>query len=572
MEQQAIQVDPTVLVQANKISSVEEFESHNDFDQNGQDKSSTKINKPNGINDNSEKKTCEVANSDINSYKPQFYIDVDYIQQSIENSKRYQYGMVIYFSLTSILCATSLYLTSFLLADPLFHCTNENGQLVGCNEKKFCELNANNQNDPSVRNLINFQYNSWIKEYDQICNYSYIRLLWQSGITLFAALSALLTGVLSDVYGRTKTQYVALISMLILAFLYSFIDNMAAKIAGFIIFGGIQGIHKAQFVYMISESSDSNCQIRQRSLTIYSTFFALGGILVSIISYQVTNANALYIICVVSSLLVIFPMIFLFGDTPKWLYSKGKFEEFFKTVSRISEANGNYHSPEQLKILSKIGENQMIPEPQKEKRCNICCNNIKKICQSKDLRYKVIVLFLMASCFYISYYGLTYNSGLMGAHSLQVNVMITCFVEACTFMILTFFVTFLKRRIGTICCIIAVLIGVLALFLVMFDSSDSKIRQWTETFIVGFFIKICLSVLSYIVYIYGSELFPSSFRGTASGLAQNLGKLMSVMSPLLIELCVGTLKIHPMIGLTVQFPFCLPLVFHMPETLKNLVE
>ena len=85
------------------------------------------------------------------------------------------------------------------------------------------------------------------------------------------------------------------------------------------------------------------------------------------------------------------PLIFLFGDTPKWLYSKGKYFQLFNTLSKISRVNGNYHNPEQMWIICKLHPDLAIPVHINEDKCNICCNNIKNICKTKDLRYNTTV-------------------------------------------------------------------------------------------------------------------------------------------------------------------------------------
>jgi len=81
-----------------------------------------------------------------------------------------------------------------------------------------------------------------------------------------------------------------------------------------------------------------------------------------------------------------------------------------------------------------------------------------------------------------------------------------------------------------------------------------------------------LTVLGFIIYIYGTEMYPTKFRGIGCGIAMNCGKGLSIFSPLIIDLFVNVFGINPTVGLAMICLIGAPMMIFMPETLNKKVE
>ena len=67
----------------------------------------------------------------------------------------------------------------------------------------------------------------------------------------FSAFAAIVMGIVSDRIGRINTMMYSLVTLLSGGLAMCFVNGLIAKIIGFVLFGGTQGILAAQCVYCI---------------------------------------------------------------------------------------------------------------------------------------------------------------------------------------------------------------------------------------------------------------------------------------------------------------------------------
>jgi len=162
--------------------------------------------------------------------------------------------------------------------------------------------------------------------------------------------------------------------------------------------------------------------------------------------------------------------------------------------------------------------------------------NFKLIFCSK-MCIRMIAYGLVGSSVYIIFFAVTYNSGKIGLPSLQLNVILLAGVEVVVYIACSFFIANLRRKCGGFVNFSVILFGT-ALCIVFFAvlSYDEKLRDLIIAILTCVFIKGGLSVQYVLVYSYGSELFPSTVRGTAVGLALTTAKVLGLLSSKLIKL------------------------------------
>ena len=108
-------------------------------------------------------------------------------------------------------------------------------------------------------------------------------------------------------------------------------------------------------------------------------------------------------------------------------------------------------------------------------------------------------------------------------------------------------------------CIMASLFGVSALVFLKKVFGDLEGENLFETLIVSIVIKGAVSIWYIILYAWGSEMFPSSIRGTAMGLSLVIGKMCGTLCQPLITFSENTLGVNAMVGCAITTIIPLPL-------------
>lgn len=140
---------------------------------------------------------------------------------------------------------------------------------------------------------------------------------------------------------------------------------------------------------------------------------------------------------------------------------------------------------------------------------------------------RMIAYGLVGSAVYIIFFGVTYNAGKIGLKQLQMNVILLAAVEVVIYIACTFFIAKMRRKCGGIMNFSIVALGAVlcAVFYAILNEDPSN-RDLAVTIITCVLIKGGLSVEYVLYYAYGSELFPSTVRGTAVGLALTTAKCL----------------------------------------------
>ena len=113
--------------------------------------------------------------------------------------------------------------------------------------------------------------------------------------------------------------------------------------------------------------------------------------------------------------------------------------------------------------------------------------------------------------------------------------------------------------------------GGMLLILIRGVMDNDQTRKWIETILVSIIVKGPLSIEYVILFTYGSELFPSTIRGTAVGIAFNAGKFMSLFCVPIMVYCKDIGQ-NGVVGCVLTALIALPFMFKMPETLRAKLE
>lgn len=96
----------------------------------------------------------------------------------------------------------------------------------------------------------------------------------------------------------------------------------------------------------------------------------------------------------------------------------------------------------------------------------------------------------------------------------------------------------------------------------------SQYSWCTDDLLTAFFclfMKFCNAFAFGLIYIYGSEVFPTVARGKCMGLGISFGRAVSTVAPFLNVFAVS-LNFNPMFFYGIGALICLPLLTMLPET------
>lgn len=287
----------------------------------------------------------------------------------------------------------------------------------------------------------------------------------------------------------------------------------------------MEGLLAFLFTYIINESLPSLCNLRSKAISIYFSIFALGGVILSCITFGVTNPDHLYIIIFTASLVSCIPLPFVIVAPPKQLHQRGMMTSFFVALFEISKRNKTNLTIRELQEKGDINEIDfevakiyMTKRLTFKEKMQLLKVNMVMIVKGGHL-FNTFGFFILGTATYIVYNAMGYSADDLGFSVTQVNVIILSVVEAGGYILCMFFGHKVKRRNIIILCSCIMILG--GLLTIVFKN---MIGGWehsalAQTLVSALLIKGGLSVLYVIMYSYGAELFPSSLRGICMGLS-----------------------------------------------------
>jgi len=241
------------------------------------------------------------------------------------------------------------------------------------------------------------------------------------------------------------------------------------------------------------------------------------------------------------SIVTFLPAPFLIYEPPKQLYKRGIVGNLFRTLLKIAKRNGKDVEMEDLQMKCHFEGFDFETDKLKfetqttfKEKLILAGINFRLIFCSK-MCIRMVAYGLVGASTYIIFFAVTYNSGKIGLPQLQQNVMLLAGVEALVYGGSTFFVPKLRRKCGSFMNFAIILLGAVLCVVLFAIIGDIKTRDLVIAVITCVLIKGGLSVQYVLLYTYGSELFPSTVRGTACGLALTLAKCLGLFSSSLIK-------------------------------------
>ncbi|XP_050669873.1 organic cation transporter protein-like isoform X1 [Leptidea sinapis] len=372
-----------------------------------------------------------------------------------------------------------------------------------------------------------------------------------------------LTGIISDKYGRRLALSIASTMNGIFGFIRSFSTSYTMLLVFEFLEAGLgAGAYSTAFVIAMELVGPKG---RVFGNTLINAVFVMGLMSLAALSWRLQSwRNLLRVIY--SPAILVLSYLWILNDSARWLLSKGRHNEAVAVLKKAAKMN-KVNLPEELLMPLHELDKLAVSDPDTDKFKEDANNEIPvkeesvflKVMKSSIIRKRVAVCsFLWMTCTFV-YYGLSINSVSL-AGSKYVNFILVAFVEIpANFVCLIVLEKFGRKRVLIIAYVLSACLCIGLSFL------PQGQKWWSLTLYLSG--KFSITVAYSSVYIYVSEVFPTSVRQSLLAVCSSLGRVGSTLAPL-TPLLAQYYDNLPSIFFGSMALAASVLVFSLPETIN----
>ncbi|KAG4070658.1 hypothetical protein HA402_013578 [Bradysia odoriphaga] len=368
-------------------------------------------------------------------------------------------------------------------------------------------------------------------------------------------------GILSDKFGRRTVYIYSLFAGAIAGTIKSFsVNYVMYAVFEFIDSSLVSGTYAIGFVLAMEMLGPSK---RVIGGILIACSYTIGEVLVGFIAMYALNFRLLVRIVYCPMILVLI-YFWLIPESVRWLWVNGKSKAVIDVVLKAADANKITLKDDTLQLIYSCGiEPRTSLEEQSARTAKTSDKRkeMKKVFRSRILLLRIAKCFLVwMTCAFV-YYGLSLNAVSLAGNKF-LNFMLVCAAE-----IPGYFITnLLSGRIGrkwtlSLSLFVCGLSCLGTQFIPMGESTLGKL----SFFFVG---KAAITVAFTVLYVFTSEMFPTSLRNSLVLICSTVGRIGSMSAPQtpLLAKYVPALPLLLFGGLAILSGFT---VLLFPETLNT---
>ncbi|XP_037642597.1 solute carrier family 22 member 13-like [Sebastes umbrosus] len=354
-----------------------------------------------------------------------------------------------------------------------------------------------------------------VTDFDLVCDRANLLEMARAMLMAGILLGCLLFGPFAESFGRKRATQIPVILMLIFTVTTGLCPNFYLYLASQFMVGIGYGGFRVNCVILVTEWIGT----AKRSLgtCVTQLFTAVGqcilaGVIYFIRDWRLAQPIAAAILAVVAIYIWFIP------ESARWLLDRGRTEEAKQLITKVAAIN-------KRTVPESLLESLLIVEKKTEKRGGIIV-----LMQSSVLRKYFFTIILAWFSLNVAFYSLSFNVGKFG-----LDVFLTQFMFGLTELPAHILCIWLLEAVGRkVSLMSTLLIGGFMCILILAVPKGNAVAVTTLATSGRFFSIWAGSVCN----VYVQELFPTSFRQTASGLGSIASRAGGLTSPLLNMLAV----------------------------------
>ncbi|CAL8399086.1 unnamed protein product [Boreogadus saida] len=353
-----------------------------------------------------------------------------------------------------------------------------------------------------------------VTEWDLVCADSWKVPFASSTLFMGFLIGSLISGQLSDRFGRKKVLFVSLAAQFVFVFLQSLSTSWILFCITFLFIGAAQiALYISAFV-LGTELLSKSMRVLFTTLGTF-LFYCIGYMLLPWLAYCFRDWRTL--LAVISSFsLAYIPLWWFISESPRWLISQGRVAEA-EFILRHAAKKNKVEAPEVIFKESGFGDGQKIKK-----------YTIIDVLKSRKLRLITLLCLTLWMSVNIGYFGLSLNTS-----NLSGDPYMNCFLSACTEVPAHVMSTLLLRN-----CPRRVLLSSFLVigggFLLLVQFIPESLHGLTLAMVLTG--KFGFTMAFSVVYIYTAELYPTVLRNIGIGMCSSAARIGSITAPYVIYL------------------------------------
>ncbi|XP_074529206.1 solute carrier family 22 member 4 [Halichoeres trimaculatus] len=383
-----------------------------------------------------------------------------------------------------------------------------------------------------------------VTEWDLVCDNQWKVPFASSTLFVGYLLGSLVSGQLSDRFGRKKVVFFSLAAQCVSVTLQSFSHSWRMFCIMFLFVGASQiSIYISAFV-LGTEVLSKTMRVIFTTLGAF-LFYCIGYMTLPWIAYSIREWRTLLAVLAATSVVYI-PLWWFIPESPRWLITQGRVEEA-EAIVRDAARKNKVEAPA---VIFK--ESEAMP-PTKT-------YSMLDVLKSQNIRCITLMCLILWMAINIGYFGLSLNTSNLSGDPFM-NCFLSAAAEVPAYVVSTCLLRKCPRR-ALLSSFLFIGGGLLLLIQFIPNSLQNLALALVMTGKFGFTMAFS------IVYIYTAEIYPTVLRNVGMGMCSSAARIGSITAPYVIYL--GTYnKILPYIlmgSLTIASSV---VNFFLPETLNR---
>ena len=357
--------------------------------------------------------------------------------------------------------------------------------------------------------------NTFTKQDDLVCDRSYWISLTQTIYYAGVLVGSIVFGQLSDIIGRQKSFYIALLISMVSVNALTFAPEIYSFVVIYFVIGSI-AISSLMGAFVVGVEFVGPSK-RVWMVTLIAIAAGLGSLLYILLMYLLKDWQKAQLCFGIPTVIYIF-YICLFPESVRWLLSNGKRDDAIKVIANVAHRNRKHLSKETVDSIEADNECQK--------------GKVWQLFSTRTLGLRTFVLFCNWFLVSLAYYGVVLNVGNLGGN-FYLNLTLLSLIDFPA----RFVTLYLLDKIGRKKIYVAFMLlgGIMCMGTIypVLENSDSLHWLLVLLSILG---KMFVSGAFEVLYIISTELYPTVVRNVGMGTSSACARVGSMLSPYLANL------------------------------------